>query len=121
MGFRIADELAFRIGIHTDSDFRIRSGILYTLMQASQDGHTCLPRQLLSQKASELLKLEPQYIEKHYMDLAIDKKVVIKDTADVEYIYASSYYYMHPGYHLPGGMGFLLKYHIVLIRMSDIF
>ncbi len=94
VGFRIADELAFRIGIHTDSDFRIRSGILYTLMQASQDGHTCLPRQLLSQKASELLKLEPQYIEKHYMDLAIDKKVVIKDTADVEYIYASSYYYM---------------------------
>ena len=31
IGFRRADELAARIGIHTDSDFRIRSGILYTL------------------------------------------------------------------------------------------
>ncbi|MEY8390605.1 ATP-dependent RecD-like DNA helicase [Lachnospiraceae bacterium] len=94
VGFRIADELASRIGIRTDSDFRIRSGILYALMQASQEGHTCLPKQLLTQKASELLKIEPEYIEKHYMDLAINKKLVVKDTADVQYIYAANCYYM---------------------------
>lgn len=94
VGFRIADEIASRIGIHTDSDFRIRSGILYTLLQASQEGHTCLPKQLLSQKAGELLKLEPEYIEKHYMDLAINKKLVIKEMEDITYIFASSYYYM---------------------------
>ncbi len=94
VGFRIADEIASRIGIHTDSDFRIRSGILYTLLQASMEGHTCLPRQLLSQKASELLKIEPEHIEKHYMDLAIDKKLVIKEAGDTSYIYASNYYYM---------------------------
>lgn len=34
VGFRIADEIAGKIGIHTDSDYRIRSGILYTLLQA---------------------------------------------------------------------------------------
>ena len=94
VGFRIADEIASRIGIHTDSDFRIRSGILYTLIQASLEGHTCLPKQLLSQKASELLKIEPEYIEKHYMDLAINKKLVIKEMQDIPYIYAPSYYYM---------------------------
>lgn len=94
VGFRIADEIASRIGIHTDSDFRIRSGILYTLIQASLEGHTCLPKQLLSQKASELLNIEPEYIEKHYMDLAINKKLVIKEMQDIPYIYASSYYYM---------------------------
>lgn len=43
IGFRKADELAARIGIHTDSDFRIRSGILYTLLQASGEGHMYLP------------------------------------------------------------------------------
>ncbi len=94
VGFRIADEIASRIGIHTDSDFRIRSGILYTLVQASMEGHTCLPRQLLTQKASEILKIEPEYIEKHYMDLAIDKKLIIKEADKTTYIYASNYYYM---------------------------
>ena len=31
VGFKIADEIAARIGIHADSDYRIRSGMLYTL------------------------------------------------------------------------------------------
>ena len=38
VGFKIADEIASRIGIHTDSDYRIRSGILYTLLQACGEG-----------------------------------------------------------------------------------
>lgn len=94
VGFRIADEIASRVGIHMDSDFRIRSGILYTLVRASVEGHTCLPEQLLSSRASELLGLSSQYIEKHYMDLAIDRKLVIKEIDGVHYIYPSSYYYM---------------------------
>ena len=94
VGFRIADGIASRVGIHMDSDFRIRSGILYTLVRASVEGHTCLPEQLLSSRASELLGLSSQYIEKHYMDLAIDRKLVIKEIDGVHYIYPSSYYYM---------------------------
>lgn len=94
VGFRIADEIASRVGIHMDSDFRIRSGILYTLVRASVEGHTCLPEQLLSSRASELLGLSPEYIEKHYMDLAIERKLVIKEIDEVRYIYAASYYYM---------------------------
>lgn len=94
VGFRIADEIASRIGIHTDSDFRIRSGILYTLQQAAAEGHTRLPQELLSQRAQELLGLDAQYIEKHYMDLAIDRKVMIKEMEGVRYLYASSFYYM---------------------------
>ena len=43
IGFRIADEIAGRIGIHTDSDYRIRSGLFYTLTLAAQDGHVYLP------------------------------------------------------------------------------
>lgn len=94
VGFRIADEIASRIGIHTDSDFRIRSGILYTLQQAASEGHTCLPQETLSQRAQELLGLEAQYIEKHYMDLAIDRKVMMKEMEGVRCLYTSSFYYM---------------------------
>ena len=42
VGFKIADEIAHRVGIHLDSDFRIRSGIMYVLQQASLEGHTYL-------------------------------------------------------------------------------
>ncbi|MCI8483780.1 MAG: ATP-dependent RecD-like DNA helicase [Lachnospiraceae bacterium] len=94
VGFRIADEIASRIGIHTDSDFRIRSGILYTLQQAAQEGHTCLPQELLTRKAEELLGVEGTYIEKHYMDLAIEKKLMIKESGESRYIYGANYYYM---------------------------
>lgn len=94
VGFRIADEIASRVGIHTDSDFRIRSGILYTLLQAAAEGHTCLPTRELTIRASELLDVEPEYIEKHYMNLAIDKKLVLKETEGQQYIYAATYYYM---------------------------
>lgn len=94
VGFRIADEIASRIGIHTDSDFRIRSGILYILMQAAAEGHTCLPQNVLTQRAAELLGLETEYIEKHYMDLAIERKVMIKEMDKVRYLYASHFYYM---------------------------
>lgn len=94
VGFRIADEIASRVGIHTDSDFRIRSGILYALVQAALEGHTCLPEHLLTGKASEILGVAPEYIEKHYMDLAIEKKLVIREQEDGRYIYGASYYYM---------------------------
>ena len=94
VGFRIADEIASRVGIHTDSDFRIRSGILYTLVQASSEGHTCLPAELLAQRASELLGVAPEHIEKHYMDLAIAGKLMIKEGEGRHSIFAAPYYYM---------------------------
>lgn len=94
VGFRIADEIASKIGIHMDSDFRVRSGILYTLMQAASEGHTCLPENILGQRAGALLGLGQECIEKHYMDLAIDKKLMIKEMDGIHFIYAASYYYM---------------------------
>lgn len=94
VGFKIADEIARRVGIHTDSDFRIRSGILYVLQQAAIDGHTCLPKELLTARASELLQIEPEYIEKHYMDLSIERRLILKEIEGVLYVFASVYYNM---------------------------
>lgn len=77
VGFKTADEIASHVGIRTDSDFRIRSGILYALTQASGEGHTYLPQEELTIRASELLGVEKEDIEKHYMNLAMDKKLVL--------------------------------------------
>ena len=94
VGFKIADEIAGRVGIRADSDFRIRSGILYVLLQAAAEGHTCLPREELTRRAVELLNVESAYIEKHYMDLTMEKKLMMKEGSGQVYIYAAVYYYM---------------------------
>lgn len=97
VGFKIADEIAARIGIHTDSDYRIRSGILYILLQASGEGHVYLPKEVLLGRAKELLGVEQEYMEKHLTDLSIDRKIVIREIcregkpAELA-VYASSYY-----------------------------
>ncbi|MGN1184756.1 MAG: ATP-dependent RecD-like DNA helicase [Oliverpabstia sp.] len=95
IGFRIADEIAGRIGIHTDSDYRIKSGLFYTLSLAASEGHVFLPQSLLLSRASELLGVEPSCMEKHIMDLAMDRKVVIRETEDGQKrIYASQFFYL---------------------------
>lgn len=94
VGFRTADDIAAKAGIRTDSDFRVRSGILYTLLQASGEGHTFLPKEELTSKASELLGIDQEIIEKNYMDLSIDRKIVMKQSGEQTQIYASSFYYM---------------------------
>ena len=96
IGFRIADEIAAKIGIHTDSDYRIRSGILYTLMLAGGEGHCYLPQDVLLNKSGELLGLEPAVLEPQLGNLAMGKKLVIKrspDSEDACKVYASVYYY----------------------------
>ena len=95
IGFKIADEIAAKIGIHTDSDYRIRSGLLYTLMLAGAEGHCYLPQNILLDKAGELLGLEPVIIEPQLGNLAMDKKLVIKRLSNAEEckVYAAPYYY----------------------------
>ncbi len=94
VGFRTADEIAARIGIRSDSDFRIRSGILYTLLGATNEGHTYLPQEELTRRAGELLEVAPEFIEKHYMDLAIERRIMMKQQGEQTQIYAASFYYM---------------------------
>ena len=94
VGFKTADEIAAQVGIRSDSDFRIRSGILYVLSGAASEGHTFLPQEELTKRASELLQVAPEFIEKHYMDLAIERKLMLKQKEEQTQIYAASFYYM---------------------------
>ena len=112
VGFRIADEIARKAGIEADSDFRIKSGIMYTLLQATGNGHTYLPQSELLEQLNTLLDTDIDDIDRQLSDLSMDKKIVVKqlpqdvsaagaDTGDgdAEYeperlIYGASYYYM---------------------------
>lgn len=93
VGFRLADEIAEKIGIHTDSDYRIRSGILYTLLQASLEGHMFLPMRVLVRRSADLLQVPEEAIRAQIQNLHMDHKVVVKKTTDEPEVYAFSYYY----------------------------
>ena len=94
VGFKTADEIAARVGIKTDSDFRIKSGIQYVLQQAAMDGHTYLPMEELTRRAVYLLGVESSQVEAHYMNLAMDRKIVMQLKDDITQIYANTFYYM---------------------------
>lgn len=94
VGFKTADEIASKVGIHTDSDFRIRSGIFYTLLQSVGEGHVYLRQEALLYRTGQLLQVEIQNIEKYLMDLAMEKKVVLKEAEDGMRVYSAHYYYM---------------------------
>lgn len=93
VGFKIADEIAKKTGIRTDSDYRIRSGILYTLLQAVSEGHTYLPVEVLKEKAGVLLGIEPEVLEPQVANLAMDKKIMLKTYDGMVHAYATSIYF----------------------------
>ena len=100
VGFKMADEIAGRVGIFTDSDYRIKAGLLYTLLQAAAAGHTYLPKDELLSQASQLLRVDASAMEKHLMDMQIDRKIVIKPAGNGSagdtplFVYAAPYYYL---------------------------
>lgn len=94
VGFKTADEIASKIGIHTDSDYRIRSGIVYVLLQAVAEGHIYLPKEELRKKTELLLEVSVNEIERYLMDLSIEKKIIIKETEKYTRVYPSQFYYM---------------------------
>jgi exodeoxyribonuclease V alpha subunit len=93
IGFKIADDIAARAGIKQNSEYRIRSGILYVLLQSINNGHTYLPQGVLLVEAQKLLGIENEDFEKYLMDMAIDRKIVIKELEGERIVYAASYYY----------------------------
>lgn len=89
VGFKIADEIASKIGIHTDSDYRIRSGIFYTLQRAIGEGHCYLPMDALLERSHELLNVDTEHIRPQIDNLMMDKKIIIKGDC----VFAATYYY----------------------------
>lgn len=95
VGFKMADEIATRVGIKVDSEFRIKSAVMYCLSQESLQGHIYLPEEQLQRQVKELLLIDITDFDKFLMDLAMDKKIVVKTTDDnVKNVYTSRYYYM---------------------------
>lgn len=102
IGFKLADSIARQAGIGLDSEFRVRSVILYTLSQSGALGHTYLPKELLVRKAISLLMPEgsnfgaysyESIIENQLMSLQLNRKIILKELEGILAIYGSAQYH----------------------------
>lgn len=94
IGFKMADEIASKVGILGNADYRIRAAILYTLLQSSGEGHVYLPKESLISKTYELLGIDVSGIEHHITSLAMDRKIILKEEQEEIHIYSASLYYL---------------------------
>lgn len=62
IGFKTADQIAEKLGFGGESYVRLRSGLMYTLSELSNDGHVYAEKRQLVDKASELLEASPETI-----------------------------------------------------------
>lgn len=97
IGFKIADNIASKIGIEKNSKDRVSQGILYTLTQSLGNGHTYLPEKNLIQEAIKLLEVDCEVIKECIMELAYDQKIHIEKKNGLHLIYLIPYYLSENG------------------------
>lgn len=95
IGFRTADEIAAKAGIPVDSDYRIKSAVIYILNQGLSMGHVCLPVSYIKEELSELLRIETENLEEYFADLSMERKIKIKSDGNKErMVYLLKLYFM---------------------------
>ncbi len=105
IGFKTADQIAMKLGFDKESFVRLRSGIMYTLSELSNEGHVYLERKQLTEKASELLEAEEDkvFITVDHMirenELILEKEIIRTDEEGntVSPVYLPPFYYAEVG------------------------
>lgn len=93
IGFKIADNIASKMGVAGNSSYRIQAGVRYMLSQASNSGHIYLPERVLVEKTSQLLQLPQELIQQNLMSLIIDNHICIEKGDDFTNVYLNYFYY----------------------------
>lgn len=93
IGFLTADKIAFNLGIHKDDKKRIASGIDYALMQLCNNGHCCIPENVLVEKTAKVLQLPHQNIFSILKERINDDSVNTETIGGETLIYPPYLYY----------------------------
>ncbi|HLF72762.1 MAG TPA: ATP-dependent RecD-like DNA helicase [Anaerolineales bacterium] len=75
VGFKTADRIARALGLPADHPSRIEAGVVFALNEMIDDGHVYAPRDLLTQRAAELLEVPPERIAPALDHLAEDDRI----------------------------------------------
>jgi exodeoxyribonuclease V alpha subunit len=75
IGFKTADRIAQALGLAPDHPSRIEAGIVFALNELINDGHVYSPREMLAERALELLGVSPDLISPALERLAQDERI----------------------------------------------
>lgn len=92
IGFLKADRIAQSLGIDTNSSFRIHAGILYSLSQMTNQGHTYAPKSLLVHHARRLLGAEILPIENMVLEMAANRELKVVAGNEEDQVYLPAYF-----------------------------
>ena len=93
IGFKIADDIALKVGIPKDSIFRIKAGIIYLLHRAEDNGHCFLPAEEILTVSSDFLGADLSIINNAISELQEEEKIIIVKDGEGNKIYLSSLYH----------------------------
>lgn len=93
IGFVRADEIARRAGFAPDSDYRIRSGILYLLSTIYQEGSSYILQDDLEHRAKALLGVPEEAVSVQIGNLQIERRIVLKRGKDGVQVYSAEALY----------------------------
>jgi exodeoxyribonuclease V alpha subunit len=83
IGFKTADELAAKLGIDSNSPYRARAAVRYTLNELASDGHCGYPEPRVIEKTTELVTIDPKVVEEA-VAFAVGEGSVVRETIGEE-------------------------------------
>ncbi len=92
VGFKKVDKIADRMGVARDDEFRIKSGVKFTLSYFAGEGNTFLPQDMLCEKAGQLLDLPIELIEEQLIDMAFEGDIYIEKLDGRNAVFLAAYY-----------------------------
>ncbi len=93
IGFRMADQVAKKMGVEPVSPYRIATGIKYILSQHVMQGHTYVARQELAFKTADVLSVPKDQVDGLITDMVIRGTLHLERFGDADMIYPAPLYY----------------------------
>lgn len=90
--FKQIDKMALDLGISIDNTKRIKSGIKYSLILSSYNGHTCVLKNNLIDFVKTLLGVSEENIENSFIELKVKEDIYVEKREEQEWIYLASFY-----------------------------
>lgn len=101
VGFIKADQIAQSLNIKNDHPQRIKAGVSYVLQKLSEQGHMCVPKEMLLQSAQELLKIPsksiPPIIAQGIVENSLFELELEEDNTPAVYIWFAPFYHSERG------------------------
>ena len=90
--FRQIDQMAIRIGITTDNDRRVQTGIKYGLIKSTNNGNSCVLETNLIEYVQSLLDVNSETIEDNLIELKTKGEIVYELREKEEWVYLTRFY-----------------------------